>query len=135
MIPSWEPFFLCTKVFSDWFVFLVFFSFFLLLLSFTDVQKALKGLVVMNSDLQHLFKQLFNGKLPSMWSASSYPSLKPVDAYINDLIARVHFFTAWHENGLPDDFWLPGFFFTQSFLTGTKFELALPDIFSFLIDH
>ena len=58
----------------------------------SDVQKALKGLVVMNSDLSSLFKQLFNGKLPSMWSASSYPSLKPVDAYINDLIARVSLF-------------------------------------------
>ena len=30
----------------------------------------------------------------------------------------IHFFTQWYNDGLPNDFWLPGFFFTQSFLTG-----------------
>ena len=30
----------------------------------------------------------------------------------------IHFFTQWYNDGLPSDFWLPGFFFTQSFLTG-----------------
>merc|ERR1712166_763773 len=86
--------------------------------SLIDVQKALKGLVVMNTPLQLLFEQLLTGKLPSMWSAVSYPSLKPVDSYVSDLILRINFFSTWFDVGLPVDFWLPGFFFTQSFLTG-----------------
>lgn len=61
-------------------------------------QKALKGLVVMNTPLQLLFEQLLTGKLPSMWSAVSYPSLKPVDSYVSDLILRINFFSTLREN-------------------------------------
>ena len=78
----------------------------------------------MNGPLQQLFDQILKGKLPSMWATHSYPSPKPVDGYINDLVARVDFFKDWFENGLPDDFWLPGFFFTQSFLTGALQNFA-----------
>jgi dynein heavy chain, axonemal len=56
--------------------------------SLVNVQKALKGLVVMNSSLQLVFEQLLTGKLPTLWSSVSYPSLKPVDGYIADLVQR-----------------------------------------------
>ena len=49
----------------------------------------------MNGPLLELFNQLLTGKLPSMWSAVSYPSLKSVDGYISDLILRIKFFTNW----------------------------------------
>merc|ERR1711871_828388 len=87
--------------------------------SLVDVQKALKGLVIMNASLQEVFDQILTGKLPTLWANASYPSLKPVDAYVDDLCARVAFFKGWFDAGAPpQDFWLPGFFFTQSFLTG-----------------
>merc|ERR1719444_232626 len=48
----------------------------------------------------------------------SFPSLKPLSGYVADLVARIHFFSVWVEEGHPSTYWLPGFFFTQSFLTG-----------------
>lgn len=79
----------------------------------------------MNSTLQLVFDQIFTGKLPSLWGSASYPSLKPLDAYVDDLCMRVDFFKSWFDAGVPPrDFWLPGFFFTQSFLTGALQNFA-----------
>ncbi|XP_075130611.1 dynein axonemal heavy chain 3-like [Leptodactylus fuscus] len=87
-------------------------------MSLQDLNKAISGLSVMSNELDDLFSSMIVGKVPSVWSARSYPSLKPLGGYITDLLQRLNFFKEWIEKGTPKVFWISGFFFTQSFLTG-----------------
>ena len=63
---------------------------------------------------------MYNGKLPAIWLANSYPSLMPLQSYIDDLVKRLNFFNAWIQDGIPTIFWLPSFYFTHAFLTGAR---------------
>jgi dynein heavy chain len=88
--------------------------------SLDDVQKAVKGVVVMSDELEKVGDALYFGKVPDLWFATSYPSLKPLAPYMNDLLERLTMMKKWLDTEPPIVFWLPGFFFTTAFLTGCK---------------
>lgn len=89
-----------------------------------DLLKALKGLVVMSSPLELMAANLYNNTVPELWNTKAYPSLKPLSAWVRDLLQRVDFLQAWIRQGIPAVFWISGFFFPQAFLTGTLQNFA-----------
>jgi dynein heavy chain len=82
-----------------------------------DVQKAIKGTIVMTGELDDMFGSMLNNEQPGLWSNVGYPSLKPLSSWFEDMILRVEFFKEWVENGIPNAYWISSFYFPQGFLT------------------
>lgn len=89
-----------------------------------DMVKALKGFVVMSNQLETMSNSIYVNQVPIMWSSVAYPSLKTLASWVVDLVARLDFIQTWIDKGIPDVFWISGFFFPQAFLTGTLQNFA-----------
>jgi len=101
--------------------------------SLISLGKAVRGLALMSGELDAVGRALYDGKVPPLWLKKSFPSLKPLGSYVREVLERVAFFQEWVDGGPPACFWLPGFFFTQAFLTGAKQNYARK--FKIPIDH
>jgi hypothetical protein len=74
--------------------------------------------VLMSSELERVGAAMYDGKVPGLWAAQSYPSNKPLAGYVADLVARCDMLAAWVAGGPPPVYWISGFYFTHAFLTG-----------------
>lgn len=84
----------------------------------TNVIDAIKGDAVMTAELEGIVSRLYDNKTPLQIEKIAYPSLMPFSSWVNDLVDKLNFIQNWIDEGIPKSFWISGFFFTQSFLTG-----------------
>nr|KAF6328674.1 dynein axonemal heavy chain 6 [Pipistrellus kuhlii] len=102
--------------------------------SLETLSKAIAGLVVMSEEMEKVYNSFLNNQVPSLWSITAYPSLKPLGSWVKDLILRTAFMDLWLKRGQPKSFWISGFFFPQGFLTGTlqnharKYNLPIDEL-------
>ncbi|XP_054978204.1 dynein axonemal heavy chain 6 [Sorex araneus] len=98
------------------------------------LNKAIAGFVVMSEEMEKVYHSFINNQVPSLWSNTAYPSLKPLGSWVKDLILRTAFVDLWLKRGQPRSFWISGFFFPQGFLTGTlqnharKYSLPIDEL-------
>ena len=78
-----------------------------------DIKMAIRGMIVMSSDLDAMYTAFLNNQLPSVWGKESFASLKSLGSWVSDLIFRVTFMRTWLKEGQPAAFPLPVFFFPQ----------------------
>merc|ERR1719428_1905839 len=64
-------------------------------------RRALKGLVVMTDELEATGKAIYANAVPDSWAGKGFLSLKPLSAWIKDLIDRVAFLNLWKDTGTP----------------------------------
>lgn len=85
--------------------------------SLIDLEKGIKGLVVMSSDLEETFHCIYDARVPPLWG-KAYPSNKPLGNWTRDLVLRVEQFAKWATTAhQPVIFWMSGFTFPTGFLT------------------
>ncbi|KAM8930485.1 dynein axonemal heavy chain 1 isoform 1-T1 [Pelodytes ibericus] len=96
----------------------------------SDLLKAMKGQVVMSSQLELMANSLYNNSVPEIWRSKAYPSLKPLASWVLDLLQRIEFLQKWISDGIPAVFWISGLFFPQAFLTGTLQNFARKHVIS-----
>ena len=92
--------------------------------SLQNVGKAIKGEIPLSLELEDVCHSLLNNFVPEIWHKRAYPSLKPLASWVLDFIERLEFMQKWIDEGAPANFWISGFFFTQSFMTGAKQNFA-----------
>ncbi|KAH8046933.1 1-aminocyclopropane-1-carboxylate synthase [Aureococcus anophagefferens] len=105
-----------------------------------EVQRAIKGLVVMSGELESMGNAMVNGKVPGIWAASRTVA-EALGSWVADLLLRLQFLQDWVDaRAAPNTFWISGFFFTQAFITGTlqnyarKYQLPIDTVaFDFAI--
>ncbi len=84
--------------------------------SLEQLEKGIKGLVLISPDLEAVLFSLFENKVPKSW-AKSYFSLKPLATWMRDLCDRYAFFSLWAQKAAPHVFWIGAFTYPTGFTT------------------
>jgi len=88
--------------------------------SLRELQRAIKGEVVMSGELELMYNCFVFQKVPPAWESAGYPCLKPLPSWVEDFLSRIDFMFKWLTLGPRPSYWLSGFFFPQGFMTAVK---------------
>jgi dynein heavy chain, axonemal len=66
-----------------------------------DLQRAIKGLVVMSGPLENMYNCFLLNRVPPAWENAGYPCLKPLASWIEDFCGRIAFMQVGGYRGLP----------------------------------
>lgn len=81
-----------------------------------QLEKGIKGLVVISPALEAILNALQVNKIPVAWSFA-YFSLKPLANWFTDLNTRYEFFNTWAQKGIPFTFNIGYFTYPTGFTT------------------
>ncbi len=81
-----------------------------------QLEKGIKGLVLISPDLEAVLTSLFENKVPKSWSFA-YFSLKPLATWMRDLTERYNFLSTWGAKMAPHCFWIGAFTYPTGFTT------------------
>lgn len=105
-----------------------------------QLQSAIEGRMVYTSELKTMAYEISNCTVPRDWRLLSYPTMKPIGSYFEDLRKKMRWMKDWVENGIPSSFWMAAFFYPQAFLVSCKqnysrqYDLPLSNIhFKYLV--
>jgi dynein heavy chain len=91
--------------------------------SLANLEKGLKGLILISEDLENILNSLIDGKVPASWGYA-YHSLKALASWVDDLCKRMDQLSNWVYKGRPIHFWISGFTFPTGFTTAVRQESA-----------
>ena len=99
--------------------------------SLKQMENGLKGLILIDQDLELLKRRLLANKVPELWLAKSFPSILTLRNYIDDLRQRVEFLDNWISMGEPIVHRLGAFFHPEEFLTAVLQVYARTNVVPF----
>ncbi|KAM4770854.1 dynein axonemal heavy chain 14 [Rhinophrynus dorsalis] len=59
------------------------------------LQQAIKGEIILNTQLEEVYDSLANLKVPALWQQHSYESSVLLGSWVDDLVKRITFFATW----------------------------------------
>lgn len=60
-----------------------------------DIENAIDGVIVMTPELENVINAIKLNRIPALWMKKSYPSLKPLASYTQDLFNRLNWLHEW----------------------------------------
>ena len=86
--------------------------------SLIELDLGLKGDLSISEPMEALMNSLYDDKVPGGWNKRAYPTMRPLAAWLSDVLARQRQLEAWTADlATPKVTWLPGMFNPQAFLT------------------
>lgn len=77
--------------------------------SLAELDLGLKGDLTMSDSMEKLMLALAFDTVPQSWAALAYPSLRPLSAWLTNLIARAVQLADWTADfSVPKSVWLSG---------------------------